>query len=816
LVSKISHELPQLTVHDISHLDALWSIADTLLGDNYDINPAEVYVLAMCFLFHDAATSSFAYPGGIDALRETIEWKDFVAQRGADEKNLDKGTADFQLTLFETLRILHAKHAEFLPSQSWKDLNGIDRYLVEDVELRNHYGAVIGKLAASHGQDSSDVEAEWAYVPPLSAHSSLNLGASAKWNVDRLKVAMLIRCIDAAHIDNLRAPDFHAALIQPEGESHKHWLFQNRLSAIEVNDKNQVYWSGSAFGVAEADAWWRCFETCKMVDHELKTSNRILEDHAKPVLRVNGVMGADDIETFKKNVPVEGWHPLDFNFRVTQVGSIIEKFGGKRLYGDNPTLALRELIQNSADAIRARRLYTGDLNRGRIEITLRLTKDGHWWLDVQDDGLGMSRYVLTEVLLDFGRSLWKDTALRGQWSGLASSGFSAVGQFGIGFFSIFMLGDEVKVSTWRYGAAIDDQITLHLRNRVVERPILLKTPPSGRLAEPGTKISVRLKNGKGSLLPEVWKGNVVVGLDNDIDYKKLDVVVGRLAPALDIDLWTKDGDEDAKKTVAANDWKTIDAKTLLRRLDLGIDNSTINKFDSLVSDICNPNGEIIGRAALHTSGRYTSTRQCILVHRGIYSGNADGIIGILNSENSADLARKRAFPVASAVAMKQWAKNQMINHTHSTPILSERLVSLGVQKEELVVGRLDGVLVSISDVIDYLKLKNLKELVCVTSEIECPDEISESDFKKFSLNDGVLDLSDSSSENRFDFGLAKWIEKILPHDDEHPKTLMKMIDYFLRIAFPNLYVEEEIRVVAQLDGVDFEESCTVFTLKLDE
>jgi hypothetical protein len=51
LVSTLGSELPNLTVHDITHLDALWRVANEIAGDGYPLNPAEAYVLGGAFCF---------------------------------------------------------------------------------------------------------------------------------------------------------------------------------------------------------------------------------------------------------------------------------------------------------------------------------------------------------------------------------------------------------------------------------------------------------------------------------------------------------------------------------------------------------------------------------------------------------------------------------------------------------------------------------------------------------------------------------------------------------------------------------------------
>jgi hypothetical protein len=45
LALEIAKDLPDLTVHDISHLDALWEVASQITGPSFSLTPAEGYVL---------------------------------------------------------------------------------------------------------------------------------------------------------------------------------------------------------------------------------------------------------------------------------------------------------------------------------------------------------------------------------------------------------------------------------------------------------------------------------------------------------------------------------------------------------------------------------------------------------------------------------------------------------------------------------------------------------------------------------------------------------------------------------------------------
>ena len=80
LVSRIAIDLPGMTVHDISHLDALWDTASSVAEGAINVNPAEAFVLGASILLHDAAMSLAAYPGGLAEVRTTVAWKDAIAR----------------------------------------------------------------------------------------------------------------------------------------------------------------------------------------------------------------------------------------------------------------------------------------------------------------------------------------------------------------------------------------------------------------------------------------------------------------------------------------------------------------------------------------------------------------------------------------------------------------------------------------------------------------------------------------------------------------------------------------------------------------
>jgi hypothetical protein len=79
LAGEIHRDLPDYTVHDITHLDALWEMADLIAGPDYPLNPLEAFALGAVFLLHDLGLGLAAWPGGLAELKKGPGWQDALA-----------------------------------------------------------------------------------------------------------------------------------------------------------------------------------------------------------------------------------------------------------------------------------------------------------------------------------------------------------------------------------------------------------------------------------------------------------------------------------------------------------------------------------------------------------------------------------------------------------------------------------------------------------------------------------------------------------------------------------------------------------------
>lgn len=638
VVAEIASELPGLTVHDITHLDALWSVAGEIIGDEYPLNEAEAFVLGSAFLLHDAAHAICAFEGGKAELLSSVEWTDFVATSlsGVDPK---AGSSEERLALFHVLRHLHAQQAEKLPWVAWSDKSGQSCFLLEDAELRDYFGNAIGLVAASHHWDPAVVAAR---LRSRKLNSAAFLSAS-RWSVDVLKLAMILRTADAAHVDAMRAPWFLFALKNPSGTSRIHWDFQSKLGKLERLPGGELkISSGPVFGEGDRSSWWLALDVARMIDAELRSARKIMAEEGRPLFAAKSVVGVESADQFSLELPVSGWEPVDVRPKISDVPHLIKQLGGSALYGDNPEVALRELLQNSIDACNASRAFHPEVPVG-IVVELNSDDQETWHLSVRDSGIGMSKYVLTEILLDFGRSLWSGEIAR-ELPGLASTGFQAGGQFGIGFFSVFMLGERVSVLTRRFersSADQNEQWKLQFEDGLQGRPALVSPKSSEKLRQQGTTVVVQLRDGILEPLLEVGQYSA-----DDVLLEKLERLIGRLVPCAPVDV-TITVNKSAKKVIVGDDWRSISNADLLLRIGVGGAKNLYPLYDN--------DGVVVGRLMPEP---LWSSRRAFGVVNGVVGMEVAGVTGVVAIVgNNTNLSRTEASIFGLKSSWVQWASN---------------------------------------------------------------------------------------------------------------------------------------------------------------
>ena len=160
----------------------------------------------------------------------------------------------------------------------------------------------------------------------------------------------------------------------------------------------------------------------------------------------------------------------------------------------NKEIFLRELISNASDAcdrLRYAALTESGLLGEDPDFKIRLTTDkAGRSLTIADNGIGMNRDELVENLGTIARS---GTAAFLQQLEEKPEGVNLIGQFGVGFYSAFMVADKVEVTTrkageaqgWRWVSKGGGEFTVGEAEDAPAR---------------GTRITLKLKKGQNEFL----------------------------------------------------------------------------------------------------------------------------------------------------------------------------------------------------------------------------------------------------------------------------------------------------------------------------
>ncbi|OBX04544.1 heat shock protein 90 [Gallibacterium genomosp. 3] len=196
----------------------------------------------------------------------------------------------------------------------------------------------------------------------------------------------------------------------------------------------------------------------------------------------------------------------------------------------NKEIFLRELISNASDAadkLRFKALSAPELYEGNGDLKVRISFDADkGTLTISDNGIGMTREQAIEHLGTIAKSGTKEF-LSSLGSEQAKDS-QLIGQFGVGFYSAFIVADKVTVKTRAAGVS-------------AEQGVLWESAGEGEFSvadiekkERGTEITLHLREDEKEFLNE-WRLREIIGKYSDH--------IG-----LPVEILTKEYDEEGKET----------------------------------------------------------------------------------------------------------------------------------------------------------------------------------------------------------------------------------------------------------------------------
>ena len=234
---------------------------------------------------------------------------------------------------------------------------------------------------------------------------------------------------------------------------------------------------------------------------------------------------------------------LNFQAEVSKLLHLV----ANSLYSERE-IFLRELISNSADAcekLRYQSLSKKNLleNDKDLKINIRVSKKRKI-IEVEDNGIGMSRQDLIENLGTIARS--GTSKFIEAMKNKKEADISAIGQFGVGFYSSYMVADSVEASS---KDAEKKEANLWISNGK-ESYSIEKINKDKR----GTSITLHVKKDSGEFLDAFRLRSIITKYSNyipfpiylkDLDSKEKEEKINEGNP-----LWLKD-----KKDIKVEDYK---------------------------------------------------------------------------------------------------------------------------------------------------------------------------------------------------------------------------------------------------------------------
>ena len=170
----------------------------------------------------------------------------------------------------------------------------------------------------------------------------------------------------------------------------------------------------------------------------------------------------------------------------------------------NREIFLRELVSNASDAcdkLRFEALDNGSLYENNAELKIRIGFDAEArTITIADNGIGMSRDEAIAHLGTIAKSGTRE--FFGQLTGDQKKDANLIGQFGVGFYSAFLVADRVTVLTRRAGLAAGEGVRWECSMAGDEAGAytVAQVDKAGR----GTEITLHLREGQEDLLSS-WK-----------------------------------------------------------------------------------------------------------------------------------------------------------------------------------------------------------------------------------------------------------------------------------------------------------------------
>ena len=483
------------TKHDISHIDHMLGMLEWIIPEpTQERMTAPDWLLSVLGIyFHDlgmvVAEGEFiernenpAFVNWFESLENTKDGLEFRARtyRMTDE---EKEVFFFQ----EYVRIGHASRIkEWITgklSNRWSEAVKPIAKAVGDLlaPLPQRFRTHLATVCESHHEN--DLENTQLY--PLFEPS----GSTHETAINVQYAAILLRTTDLLHVTHDRTPSVSFQLMKitdPKGVSE----WDKQLGTFSVLPKNrEVTDDDSAIVMVRADfteeqPLFALQEYISYADDQIKQSYRWTQKSQK---QNDGKNYEFYLRGVDSDIQLEGIRPSPIKFELDR-GRLLDLLVGHTIYND-ATVAIRELLQNSIDAVRFQGVLDSEGGApdgiGGVKIKWNDTTRS---LVIEDNGTGMDRDIIDNHLMMVGASYYSTASFR-----KAHAEFTPISRFGIGILTCFMISDDIEILTVRGDEAHRVRMT-SVKADYLLRELSKDDPLFDGLGNHGTRVVLRVRD----------------------------------------------------------------------------------------------------------------------------------------------------------------------------------------------------------------------------------------------------------------------------------------------------------------------------------
>lgn len=437
-IRQINELFPEYTPHDEEyHLKKLFHVADTVLGRNRfeAMNSSELFVLSVSLYGHDWG------------MAVSNDEKQFILTGECPE---GKKAEDFWLLPDEKTRFKNFAHNNQLKLNSDGHCNDISvelwREYVRETHafrsgerVRRYFEAIDGGIADSA---SRVCVGHWLDFEKLHDHKSYPVDYSVLRETTNIRaLSVYLRLVDLLDLAEDRTPYVIWKFVAPRNPKSKmEWDKHRALRPVTCPE----YQQGRIIrvdGSTDNHEVYAALQDLKLwCETQLRGCNDLLAQMNDPRHKL-------DIYHVDWRVAARGFSPvsIQFEFDRDRMFEIL----GDEIYQSDPYVFLRELLQNSIDAIRMRRevlkqkgIRAEEL--GVIWVDVKHGENGDAEITWRDDGIGMNEYIVRNYLAIAGNSYYRSVDFEREGIKI-----DPISRFGIGILSCFMIADRIEIETYK-------------------------------------------------------------------------------------------------------------------------------------------------------------------------------------------------------------------------------------------------------------------------------------------------------------------------------------------------------------------------------